>query len=108
MKDNSRHAEYYEAILQIRPKRNDVLDYVVQVIEAKPKVTISKIKEFKHGYDIYISDQRFARGALAQQLRRKYKGSKVIITKTLYGVDRMSSRLLYRASISVRLEDSKE
>ncbi|HLC58524.1 MAG TPA: NMD3-related protein [Candidatus Nanoarchaeia archaeon] len=105
---NPRHAEYYEAILQIRPKNKEVLEFALGLIGTREKITISKVKESKHGFDVYLSDQRFARGTLAQQLRKKFKNSKVVVTKTLYGVDRMSSRLIYRAAISFRLDEVKE
>ncbi len=98
-----RHPEYYEAILQLRPVKDEILDFINGILKGRNDVHISKVVDLKNGVDIYLDNQRFARGTLAQQLKRKFKG-KLIITKTLYGQDRMTSRLLYRATISFRLD----
>src|SRR3989344_4855313 len=98
-KSNSdQHAEYYEAILQIRPENKEVLEFVFNLVESRNDVRISKIEEFKTGCDVYLTNQRFARGTLASQLKRKYKNSKIVITKALYGQHKMSSKLIYRAT----------
>ena len=109
MKDlKGRHPEYYEAILQLRPVKDEILDFINEMIKRRNDVHITKVVELKKGLDIYLDNQKFARGSLAQQLKRKFDG-KLIITKTLYGQDRMTSRLLYRATISFRLnEEPKE
>ncbi len=103
-KNNDRHAEYYEAIVQIRPAKKEVLDFIFELISARNDVTVSKIEELKTGCDIYLSNQKFARGTLAKQLKKKYKNSKVIISKALYGQHKMTSKLVYRATILFRLE----
>ncbi len=103
MKDNDKHPEYYEAILQIRPARDDVLGFVEQLVNARNDTKISKVMELKTGYDVYLTNQRFARGALVGQLKRKFRDGKVTITKALYGQHKMSSRLIYRATVLFRL-----
>ena len=103
-KNNDRHAEYYEAIVQIRPAKKEVLDFIFELISARNDVTVSKIEELKTGCDIYLSNQKFARGTLAKQLKKKYKNSKVVISKALYGQHKMTSKLVYRATILFRLE----
>lgn len=107
-KESDRHAEYYEAILQIRPANQEVLEFVYSLVEGRNDVKISKIKELKTGYDVYLTNQRFARGTVAGQLKRKYKGAKILISKALYGQHKMTSRLLYRATILFRLEKVPE
>ena len=91
-KNNEKHAEYYEAILQIRPANNEVLGFVLDLIENRNDVKVSKINELKTGCDVYITNQKFARGTLAAQLKRKYKDAEVTITKSLYGRHKMTSR----------------
>jgi len=103
MKKN-RHPDYYEAILQLRPTKKEVLDFVLDLVEKRNDVEISKIKDLKTGCDIYLTNQRFARGTLASQLRKKFKG-KLVITKTIYGQDRMTSKILYRATVLFRLDE---
>lgn len=101
MKD-IKNAEYYEAILQIRPARKDVLDFVLESIEKRNDTIISKIDELKTGYDLYLTNQKFARGALAMQLKKKFKDGKLVITKSLYGRHKMTSKLIYRATVLFR------
>ncbi len=99
---NEKHADYYEAILQIRPAREDVINFVFDTVNRRNDVRISKVLELKTGYDVYLTSQKFSRGALARALRKKFKGD-VKITKKIYGVDRQTSRTLYRATILFRL-----
>jgi len=94
-KNNEKHAEYYEAILQIRPANNEVLGFVLDLIENRNDVKV------------YITNQKFARGTLAAQLKRKYKDAEVTITKSLYGRHKMTSRLVYRATVLFRLNSNK-
>ena len=101
-KEANRHPEYYEAILQIRPARDDVLGFVEQLVNARNDTQISKVMELKTGYDVYLSNQRFARGALVGQLRKKFREGKITITKALYGQHKMSSKLVYRATVLFR------
>lgn len=102
--NKDRHAEYYEAILQIRPFNEKVLDFVFDLVEKRNDVDISKTKKLKTGIDVYLTNQRFSRGTLATQLRRKFKG-KLVITKKIYGKDRMTSKTLYRATVLFRLDE---
>lgn len=103
--NNDRHADYYEAILQIRPAKNEVLDFVFDLVKTRNDVKISKVKELKTGYDVYLSNQRFARGTLGKQLKKKFKGGKLVITKALYGQHKLTSRLVYRATVLFRLSE---
>ena len=103
-KNNDRHAEYYEAILQLRPANKEVLDFIFELISSRNDVTVSKIEELKTGCDIYLSNQKFARGTLAKQLKKKFKNSKVVISKALYGQHKMTSKLVYRATVLFRMD----
>lgn len=103
-RENNKHAEYYEAILQIRPGRKEVLDFVFELVNSRNDVKISKVKELKTGYDVYLSNQRFARGTLVSQLKKKFRNCKIVISKALYGQHRMTSKLVYRATVLFRLD----
>ena len=99
-----KHPDYYEAILQIRPVDETVLNFVIESVEKRNDVYISKVKDLKTGYDVYLTNQRFSRGALVTQLKKRFRNSKVLVTKSLYGQDKMSSKLIYRATVLFRLE----
>lgn len=103
-KTNPKHPEYYEAILQLRPAKDEILDFIREQIKNKDNVNISKIIEQKTGVDIYLDNQRYARTVLGPQLKKRFKGE-LIISKTLYGVHKMKSRLIYRATVLFRLKE---
>ena len=74
------------------------------MIKSRNNVRISKVVELKTGVDIYLDNQKFARGVLGPQLKKKFKG-KLVMSKTLYGQHRMTSRLIYRATVLFRLKE---
>jgi len=94
--------QYYEAIIQIRPQREEVIAFALANIAKRKDVFISKTIKLKTGIDIYISSQRFAR-ALGVQLKRRFRGE-VKITRRLYGVSRETSKTLYRVTVLFRAE----
>ena len=103
-KNSDRHAEYYEAIIQLRPAKQEVIDFIYDLIGPRNDVKVSKVKEMKTGIDIYLSNQRFARGTLAKQIKKKFNNCKIVISKALYGQHKMTSKLTYRATVLVRFE----
>ncbi len=102
-KKNNRHDDYYEAILQLRPAKPEIVDFVHDLVDSRNDVKISKIVAMKTGCDIYLTNQRFSRGTLVSQLKKKYRG-RVTITKALHGQHKMTSKLIYRATILFRFE----
>ena len=102
-KQRKRAANYYEAIIQLRPKDEEVLHFIIDEVEKRKEVFISEVKPCKTGYDIYVSSQKFAR-ALGKKLKDRFKGV-LKITKTLFSRDRQTSKTLYRATVLFRLEE---
>lgn len=105
--DKNRHVDYYEAIVQIRPKDNDVLEFIKKEVSLRKGVTIAKVIEEKYGYDVYISSQYFARSSLARKLKNRFNGE-VTISRKLHHQDRMTRKLLYRATILFKLKPKEE
>jgi len=99
--EKSKHAEYYEAILQLRPATQELVDFVMDNLERRG-IKVSKVVELKTGLDLYLDNQRYARSTLGPLLKRKFKG-KLLITRTLYGVNHLTQRLVYRATILFKL-----
>jgi len=93
---------YYQAILQIRPRDKEVLDFVRKQIKKKKGVSISKEVFFKYGIDVYITDQKFARN-LGQKIKKVFKGE-LKITKSIHTRDRITSKDVYRGTILFRRE----
>lgn len=92
---------YYEAIIQLRPYKPEVYEFITQQIKNRKDIFISKVNELKTGIDIYISDQRFAR-SLGKKLKNKFKG-KLVLSRKLHTVSRRTSKPLYRVTILFRL-----
>lgn len=92
---------YYEAILQLRPADKKVLDFTKKRVK-KNNVSITKIEKLKTGIDLYLTSKRFAM-SLGRKLKRNFKG-KLIVTKKLHTVDKMTSKKVYRITVCFRLE----
>lgn len=96
------HKDYYEAIIQIRPKDREIFDFLIKQIEDRKNVSISKIVEKKYGNDIYISDKKFAR-TLGERLKKRFKGE-LKTSRKLHTRDRIKSKDVYRVTVCFRKE----
>lgn len=96
------HSNYYEAIIQVRPKKQEVIDYIEDQIRKRNDVFISKRDELKTGTDFYISSQKFVK-ALSRKLKSSFKG-KVTMSYTLHTRDRQTSKEKHRATLLFRAE----
>ena len=104
MKPPQKHAQYYEAILQLRPAQEQLLQFLLEELSKRQDVFISKEVHLKNGVDIYLSSHQFTK-SLGQRLKRKYKNSDLKISRTLYSRSRMTSKLLYRVTVLFRLKE---
>ena len=98
---NSKHSGYFEAIIQIRPKNEEILNYIIKKTEERKNVFISKIEQLKEGLDIYISSQRFAI-ALGRKLKASRKNGTLKITRSLYSKNRQTGKNIYRITVLFR------
>ncbi len=104
----NRHANYYEAIIQLRPFDEKLIAFIVKKIKERENVYIVKevILKKKAGIDLYLSDQRFAR-ALGKQLKRHFKG-KLISSRKLHSRNRLTSKDIYRVTVCFRLDEERK
>lgn len=93
---------YYEAIIQIRPLNEEVLLCIDKMLKKRKNVFVSKIIAEKYGYDIYISDKKYAL-SIGKKLKDKFKNSELKTSKSLYSYDRQSSKKKYRVAVCFRL-----
>lgn len=103
---SDKHKDYFQAILQLRPKDAKVYEFVIDRIKERNNVSISKEVNLKTGVDIYINDQRFTR-ALGKKLKRSFKG-KLVSSRKLHTRDRLSSKDIYRVTVCFRLNEEKQ
>ena len=94
--------QYYEAILQIRPEKKEILDFIKEHLNKRKNVFISKTIYHKTGSDIYLSSQKFTK-SLGNQLKKRFKGE-LKITRSLYGISKKTGKTVYRLTVLFRLK----
>ena len=101
-----RHSKYYEAILQIRPATDELVQFVIKYLEQRKDCQISNVEELKTGLDIYLTSQRVAL-ALGKKLKERFKGI-LIISRQLHHRDKFTSKDVYRVTVLFRLPKPRE
>lgn len=99
-----KHPGYYEAILQLRPAKEELIKFVLEEFKRRPDVFISKQVDLKNGVDLYISSNQFTKH-LGIKLSRKFPNSEMKTSRALYSRSRMTSKLLYRVTVLFRLKE---
>ena len=94
------HKDYYEAILQLRPRDSELEGYVNRRIKKSADVKVSKKIEKKFGVDIYLSSKNFAK-ELSKQLNKAFEGELTMSSK-VHKTDRWTSRVLTRLTLCFR------
>ena len=97
-----RYPSYYEAIIQLRPFDEEVLNFINKQISERKDVFISKIEKLKTGVDLYLSSQRFAI-ALGKKLKKSF-GGEIKITRKLHTVSKKTGKRVYRVTVLFRKE----
>ncbi len=104
---------YFEAILQVRAEERELTkeerDEIVKLVQEKVDEIMKKDRmgfiqdtvELEEGIDFYMGSTRSAR-RLAQAIRDRYGGT-ISEAYELVGLDRQTSKEVYRTSVSVRL-----
>lgn len=96
------HKDYFEAIIQIRPRDVEILSFINNQIKKRGNVFISKIVDKKEGVDLYISDQRFAR-SIGKKLKESFKGE-LKTSRKLHSRNMIKSKNIYRVTVCFRKE----
>ena len=92
----------FAAILQLRPARADIVEFVFNELKRKGDVFITKEINFKTGIDLYLTSSSFAK-SLGERLKRKFKG-KIMLSRSLYGYNMEKSKEVYRLTVCFRLD----
>ena len=93
----------FAAILQLRPARADIVEFVFDELKRKGDVFITKEVSLKTGVDLYLTSSSFAK-SLGERLKRKFKG-KITLSRSLYGYNREKSKEVYRLTVCFRLNE---
>lgn len=93
---------YYEAILQLRPVSEKVLDFVLKKINARKDVFISKTVELKTGINLYLSSKKFAM-ALGKMLKKSFKAD-IKLSRSLFSISKKTGKRLWRVTVCARFK----
>jgi len=88
-------SNYFEATLQLRNIRKDILDFVNSEIKGK-RMVVAKTEKQRNGIDIYLPSRSFAAN-LGKRLAGKF-GGKFAISTRLFGRSK-TGKTLYRTSV---------
>ncbi|MBI4155559.1 hypothetical protein HY498_05780 [Candidatus Woesearchaeota archaeon] len=94
-----RHKDYYEAIIQLRPRDKEIEDYVERRIK-KRGIIVPKRIEKKFGVDIYVDSKDFAR-EIARRLKKAFNGE-IKMSSAVHKTERWTSKVLTRLTICFR------
>ena len=100
---NQLHADYYQAIIQIRPYNEEVVRFINNQVRKRndERIFISKIVEDKYGIDFFISSNKFAR-IIGKKLTKSFEGELKESVK-LYSRDRHAGKNLYRVTVCFKV-----
>lgn len=101
-KEERKHSEYFEAIIQLRPLDKNLYDWVIMDI-ANNGVKISKEEVTKNGFDIYIDSNQYAM-SLGKKLKKRF-GGKVTLSRALHSTHKMTSKQLFRVTMLFRMDE---
>ncbi len=107
LKKEDRHAEYFEAILQLRPLNDELIKFALDQIEADGDVTIAKTVEKKYGVDLYLSSNTFTK-KLGYKLKKRFRNGTLTVSRLHYSTDHMSSKHIFRLTILFRLDEKRD
>lgn len=96
----------YQAIIQIRPKDETVLNFVKIEIERDGSAEVTDIFERKEGIDVLISSSRAA-FSLIKKFKQRFGGT-TKTSRSLIGENKQKGKLIYRITILLRLKKEEE
>ena len=100
------HSTYFEAILQLRNPKSEIIDFINKALEKEKSkgVFLTKEEEVTNGIDYYITSKRFA-SKLGRLLKKKFKGE-LKLSPRLFTKDWLTSKDVYRLSVLFRASAS--
>ena len=106
----TKHASYFEAILQLRNPYGDVDDIIHYVSEkirerAQEGIFVSKKKKVTNGFDLYLSSNSFA-VEIGRELYKRF-GGELKISKKTFSQHKLTSKVLYRVTVLFRMAPFK-
>jgi nonsense-mediated mRNA decay protein 3 len=97
--------QYYEGILQLRNPKKEIIKKIRELVNRRKGVYIAKEEKVRGGVDFYLSDWRYLI-ELGNKLRKKY-GGEVKTSRKLWGINKQTSKRVYRVIFLLRLPNVK-
>lgn len=88
---------YFVSTIQLRPKDDEMLEFVKNQAEKDEDAFIAKVVELKDGYNVLLSTNKIAM-KISRKLNKSYKGE-LKITRKHFSRDRLKSKDLFRVTV---------
>lgn len=98
--DCSKKGQYFEAILQLREPREDIIRFIEREVEKQKNVFINEKQKVIGGIDFYLTSNKFAK-KLGRKLQQNF-GGELKISPRLHSKDKHTGKELYRLSVLFR------
>lgn len=92
--------QYFESTIQLRPRDEELLDFVINIVDKNPAVFISLMEEKKEGFDLLFSSNKVAM-AIGKKLKKSFKGE-LKTSRHIFGRDKLRSKDLWRVTVCFR------
>jgi NMD protein affecting ribosome stability and mRNA decay len=98
-----KHIDYFEAIIQMRPFKEEIYRMILNQFKKSRTAWISKTIQGKTGWDLQVSSWRFAL-ALGKKMKKAF-GGKITTSRSIFSRDNQSSKRVYRVTVCHRLDE---
>ena len=97
--------QYFQAKIQIRPYDQEIIDFLFKEIDQREDIFIAREERLKTGIDYYVTSNTAAK-AIGQKLKKRFKGE-LKVSRKLFGVNRLTSKMLWRVTVLFRREQKR-
>jgi len=98
-----RSDNYWQGVLQIRPAKEVLLEFVRNQLTKMKGCEITKMAITKNGYDLYLTSQKGVQ-LLGNKLKKSFPGT-LKKSRLLHGRNRLTSKNIYRVTVCFRLDE---
>jgi nonsense-mediated mRNA decay protein 3 len=97
--------QYYEGVLQLRNPKNDVIEFLNELVEERENIRIVHESKVVNGIDIYMDNQRYMI-SIGRKLQNRF-GGELKITRKLFTVKRQTGKKIYRVNVLFKIPEFK-
>jgi len=94
------HQNYFEGILQLRTPTKEIVAFIMDMVDQKDGVAITKVIKHRDGADYYFTSQKYLQ-VVGKKLKENFPGE-YKMTSTLHTRDSQQNKDLYRITVFFR------